>query len=123
MLQNLLCPSGAANPGLRSPIEKRTLGQLMKFPHPDRKAFTFIRRLAVVSTISIPASPARDEHMKAAAERVQEISERFTALKQRLYLGQAGGLVENALADVREATGLTVPEPLFSQAPWRNSRR
>jgi hypothetical protein len=67
--------------------------------------------------------------VKATAEQVLDISERFRALKRRPYLGQADGLVEDAkyllpmvekpLVDVCKVTGLTVPEPLFPDTPWR----
>jgi len=69
-------------------------------------------------------------NVKPVAERVLELSEKFSKLKGDLYFGRGDGLteaagellpqVEQALARVKEVTGLTVPDPIYPEHPWNH---
>ncbi|NIA06437.1 MAG: hypothetical protein GWP14_02175 [Actinobacteria bacterium] len=73
---------------------------------------------------------SQGEEVKQMAKRVVQLSERFSGLKRQLYFGKKNGLaegarqlapqVEQALAEVGEVTGLSVPDPLYPNQPWRH---
>jgi len=87
-------------------------------------------RIEILLNLSIQARPEDDPAIKPTVERVLELSEGFSALKRQLYFGETEGLiegvrglvpqVEQALAEVKEVTGLTVPEPIYPVDPWNH---
>lgn len=86
--------------------------------------------MEILLNLSVEDRLQGDEQVKPTAMRVLDMSEQFSALKRKLYFGDAEGLADSArallpqvkqtFAEVRRVTGRGVPKTLHHPRPWRH---